>query len=169
MEQRTAIIGVGNTITFAATAGAHAVLDHELAPGHASLPPHVHGHEGEAIYMLERRLLVRIAETERVVGQGEFVWLPRLIAHAVSNPRPEPAQFLLLFTPGGFEQCFYDLEATLGGSSVFCREPSTPLWRARRGRGGYGGARRPSARGSVTRHAGPQPEDGSRAEPRDWA
>jgi quercetin dioxygenase-like cupin family protein len=131
MEQHTAIIGVGTTIVFAATAedtaGALAILDYELAPGHASLPPHVHHREDGAAYILEGRLLVRLAETERLVGQGEFVWLPRQIAHALRNPGPEPARFLLVFTPGGFERCFHDLEAALDGSTVFCPETITPI------------------------------------------
>jgi quercetin dioxygenase-like cupin family protein len=115
MDQRTALIGVGNTITIAAgkedSRGAFALLDYELAPGYAGLPLHRHHWEDEAIYVLEGRLLIQRGEAESLAGPGDFVFFPKGIAHHLENPGPEPARFVLLLIPAGFEQCFHDLEA----------------------------------------------------------
>lgn len=117
MEQRTVLIGNGNTIIIAAatedTAGAFALLDYELAPGFASLPLHIHTAEDEAIYVLEGWLLVRLGEHEHLLGTGQFVFLPKGVAHGQSNPVQEPVRFLLLVFPAGFEQCFHDLDVLL--------------------------------------------------------
>src|SRR5579872_4957271 len=123
MDQRTALVGAGNTITIAAgkedTEGAFTLLDYELAPGFAALPPHVHHQEDEAAYVLEGRLLVRVGETERLVGPGEFVLLPRGTVHAQRNPGPVPVRFLMLLIPAGFEQYFHDLDLLLSGGVPF--------------------------------------------------
>jgi len=131
MDQRTALIGVGHTITIAAgredTGGAFALIDYELAPGFGSHSPHIHYREDEAAYVLEGRLLVRVGETERLVGPGEFIFLPRGIGHAQSNPGPDPARFLVLVIPAGFEQYFPDLEALLEGGAPLSPETLGPL------------------------------------------
>lgn len=131
MGQRTAFLGVGNTILFAAdtadTGGAFALLDYELAPGFAALPPHCHQHEDEAIFILEGALWIRIGEGERLVGQGEFVFLPRGIAHAAYNRGDVPARFMLVVTPAGFEQCYHELEAHVEGGAPISAERIAPI------------------------------------------
>ncbi|HEY8285594.1 MAG TPA: cupin domain-containing protein [Chloroflexota bacterium] len=131
MGQSTAIIGVGHTITVAAgkedTGGAFALLDYELAPGFSTSSLHIHHREDVATYVLEGRLLIRVGETERLVGPGEFVFLHRGIEHAQSNPGPEPARFLVLLIPAGFEQFFPDLEALLEGGAPLSQETIGPL------------------------------------------
>lgn len=131
MDRRSAIIGIGNTILIAAgkddTGGIFALLDYELAPGFAGLPLHIHAEEDEAAYVLEGRLLVRIGDVERLVGPGEFVFLPRGIAHTHSNPAQDPVRFLLLLIPAGFEQCFHDLEALVETGVSFTPESIAPL------------------------------------------
>ncbi|MGH2411172.1 MAG: cupin domain-containing protein [Chloroflexota bacterium] len=131
MDQRTTLIGVGHTITIAAgredTGGAFALLDYELAPGFGSSPPLIHHREDEAVYVLEGRLLTRVGEIERLVGPGEFIFLPKGIGHAQSNPGPEPVRFLVLVIPAGFEQYFPDLEALLEGGAQLSPETTGPL------------------------------------------
>ena len=131
MKQRIALMGRGNTITIVAdkvaTRGGFALLDYELAPGFAGLPPHIHRHEDEAAYVLEGRLLVRLGARERLLGPREFALLPRGIVHAQYNPGPEPARFLALLMPAGFEQCFADLDALLEGQASFSPESIAPL------------------------------------------
>ena len=131
MDQRIVLLGVGNTIAVAAgteeTGGAFALLDYELAPGFAALPPHTHQREDAAIYVLEGRLLVRVSQTERLVEQGEFIFLPKEVAHALSNPGSQPARFLTVLIPAGFECCFRDLEAVLDQGASFSAEAVGPL------------------------------------------
>jgi quercetin dioxygenase-like cupin family protein len=115
MEPRVVLLGAGNTIALAAGAtdsnGAFALLDYELAPGFSALPPHVHQREDAAIYVLEGRLLVQLGRAKRLVGPGEFIFLPRGVVHAQSNPGSRPVRFLVLIIPGGFESCYPALEA----------------------------------------------------------
>ena len=121
MDWRTVILGTGNTIVVAAaaedTGGAFSLLDYELAPGFASLPHHIHAREHEAVYVLEGRLLVLLGESEHVLRPSDFVFLPRGIAHSLCNPSPEPARFLLVLMPSGFERCFAELETLLESGS----------------------------------------------------
>jgi mannose-6-phosphate isomerase-like protein (cupin superfamily) len=131
MGQRTAIIGMGTTIQFTTcyqeTGGALAVLDYELAPGFAGLSRHVHQHEDEAAYVLEGRLLVWVGESQRLIGPGECMFLPRGVAHAQSNPGPDPARYLMLLIPGGFEQFFHDLDAVIEAGAPYTCETIDPL------------------------------------------
>jgi len=117
MAQRTVLVGVGSTMAIAArqdaTDGTVALLDCELAPGFAALLPHAHQREEEALYVLEGCLLVQCGSDERLLGPGEFLLLPRGLVHAQSNPGQEPARFLTLFLPAGFEECLEDLDALL--------------------------------------------------------
>lgn len=117
MNQRVVLLGVASTIVIAAaaedTGGTLALLDYELAPGFSGLPPHRHSQEDAAIYVLEGRLLVRVGGLEQTLGPGDFAWLPRAILHALYNPGPEPARFLLVLLPAGLEQGYRDLETTL--------------------------------------------------------
>jgi len=121
MEHRVVLLGAGNTIAIAAGAedsnGAFALLDYELAPGFAALPPHIHQREDSAIYVLEGRLLVQVGRTERLVGPGEFIFLPREIVQAQSNPGSRPVRFLTLLVPAGFERCYSALETLLEGGT----------------------------------------------------
>ena len=77
--------------------------------------------------MLEGLLLVRVGDSERLLGPGEFILLPRGIVHAQSNPGSLPCRFLMLLIPGGFEQCFHDLDGLLEGGAVFSMEILAPL------------------------------------------
>ena len=114
MDRRTAILGTGNTIVVAAaeedTGGAFSLLDYELAPGFASLPPHIHAREHEAVYSTRGPAARLLGEREHVFRPGDFVFLPKGTPHALSNPSPDPARFLILLIPAGFEQIFAELE-----------------------------------------------------------
>ena len=131
MTQRVALIGAGNTITIVAgkddTRGGFALLDYELAPGFTRLPPHVHRHEDEAVYVLEGRLLVRLGAHERLLGPREFASLSRGIVHGQHNPGPEPTRFLSLLTPAGFEQYYADLDALLEHAPSISPEAAAQL------------------------------------------
>jgi quercetin dioxygenase-like cupin family protein len=131
MERRIALVGVGSTITIVAggdaTDGGFALLDYELAPGFAGLPPHIHQHEDETAYVLEGRLLVRLGASEHLLGPREFILLPRGIVHAHRNPGQEPVRFLSLLTPAGFEQCFLDIDALMEEQPTVDPETMTSL------------------------------------------
>jgi quercetin dioxygenase-like cupin family protein len=126
MDRRVTIVGSGNTIIIAAsqedTGGAFALLDYELAPGFAALPPHRHQREDEAAYVLEGRLCVRVGRRDRYLEPGEFVLLRRGVVHALRNIGPRPARFMLLLIPAGFEQCLRDLDGVAEGEGGLTAE-----------------------------------------------
>jgi quercetin dioxygenase-like cupin family protein len=102
----------GGPLIFKATApqtnGAVGVIE-QVAPPGGGTPLHIHSREDESLYVLEGRLTVLIDGKESVVGPGSYVFLPRGIAHAWCNERPEPARFIAVFTPGGFESFYNDI------------------------------------------------------------
>jgi quercetin dioxygenase-like cupin family protein len=125
MDQHIVLLGTGNTIVVVAggaeTGGAFTLLDYELAPGFSSLPLHRHLREDVAIYVLQGRLRVRIGAGEHDVGQGEFLFLPKGIGHSQVNHESEPARFLTLLLPAGFERCFAELERLVEDGTPFSR------------------------------------------------
>jgi hypothetical protein len=47
--------------------------------------------------------------------------------HALRNPGPEPARFLVLLLPAGFERCFHALEALVEGGAPLAPDTIAPL------------------------------------------
>jgi mannose-6-phosphate isomerase-like protein (cupin superfamily) len=84
------------------THGAFCLFENRSA-GPSRTPIHVHAKDDETLYVLEGEMHSVIAGQERVLKAGESVFLPRGVAHQLFNEGTEPAHYLLLCTPGGFE------------------------------------------------------------------
>ncbi len=101
---------VGTLLTIVAggadTDGKLAVLDQRANLGF-SPPRHVHRREGTALFVIDGELTVDIGGEQRVVGAGDFVWLPRDIPHTF-RVDSDQARFLEFVTPPGFEQYHVD-------------------------------------------------------------
>jgi quercetin dioxygenase-like cupin family protein len=95
------------------TAGAFALVEHDLAPRLLGSPMHTHEREDEISHVLAGRLGVQIGEDVLEAGPGDTVFKPRGIPHAFWNPGDEPVRFLELITPAGFEGYFAELELLL--------------------------------------------------------
>ncbi len=77
-----------------------------MGPGHSGPLEHVHkGHE-EAFFVLRGSLRFRVGNEYRLVLPGETVFAPRGIAHGFSNPCADPAQYLAMLSPSGYESFF---------------------------------------------------------------
>jgi quercetin dioxygenase-like cupin family protein len=73
------------------------------APVSSRTPIHVHAHDDETFYMLEGEMTA-VVDRERVtLRAGDSILLPRKIPHQLLNESSEPARYLLLCTPSGFE------------------------------------------------------------------
>ena len=59
--------------------------------------------EGELIFQVEAELFTKRA--------GEFVFVPRNVAHALANHFDADARYLLVCTPPGLERLFARMEA----------------------------------------------------------
>ncbi len=104
---------IGNTVTIKVgtkeTGGASAVIDYVAAPGFPGPPPHLHNAMDESFYVLEGRIRFHVDGKDVDAEPGGFVYIPRGTRHTFSNPHGEPAHFLSLVTPGGFERYFEEL------------------------------------------------------------
>ncbi|MFD9881025.1 cupin domain-containing protein [Streptomyces alboflavus] len=100
---------VGDTYTIKAggdsTNGAFALIEASVPPG-GGPPPHVHGREDEAFYLLDGELEVLAGRTTTRARVGDFLYLPRGIVHGFTNPGVTPARMLILTAPAGFERFF---------------------------------------------------------------
>ena len=83
--------------------GEVAVIENST-PGRWSGPP-LHRHDfDEAFYVLEGELTFQRGEEVGVAGPGELVFAPRGAVHTLANRSSEPARYLLVCTPAGFER-----------------------------------------------------------------
>ncbi|MBB5890275.1 cupin domain-containing protein [Kutzneria kofuensis] len=91
-------------VTAGDTDGALSVVEQRALRGYAT-PPHVHSREDETLVVLEGELEYTVGGRDGVLRAGESVFLPRHTAHrfAVISER---AHYLMLITPGGFEEMF---------------------------------------------------------------
>jgi quercetin dioxygenase-like cupin family protein len=76
-------------------------------------PKHTHTREDESIYLFTGALRVECGEDTFEAGPGSFVFLPRDLAHTFRSIGG-PATALLIVTPGGLDEYFAELHATLG-------------------------------------------------------
>jgi mannose-6-phosphate isomerase-like protein (cupin superfamily) len=117
----------------AAIAGRLSMTEYDVAPNFVA-PPVLHWHTKEAwvAYILAGRIAFRLADTTIELGAGGVAMIPPNCPFAWSNPLPEPAKMLCVYTPGGFDTYFRELGAVLAanpGAAVKDLTPKlAPLW-----------------------------------------
>jgi quercetin dioxygenase-like cupin family protein len=116
------VLGVTHTykVTGAETAGALSLWE-AVVPQGKGVPPHTHGREDEAFYVLDGELVIE-SEGEpgpRRVGPGGFFFGARHCRHAFRNFGDKPARVLVLCVPScGLDQMFAELaSATAYGTA----------------------------------------------------
>ena len=98
---------LGMLVTFKAvseeTGDEYSLYELTVPPQLGALP-HIHHAETEAFYVLEGE--VEFLKGERTVSRrvGEFVFIPRGVAHGFKNVGDEPARCLGIVTPGGLAE-----------------------------------------------------------------
>ena len=98
------------------TAGALDYFIVEVAP-HGGPPLHVHHGQEETIHVLRGRFKVRIGDELFQLEQGGFAYLPSKLPHAFLNLTDEPAQIIVVYTPGGGHKFYQELgPATRNGA-----------------------------------------------------
>jgi quercetin dioxygenase-like cupin family protein len=116
---------VGDTYTFKMvgedTSGAFAFWEAAVPP-QGGPPPHIHKGEDEAYYVLEGELEVLDGDRTFTVSAGSFVYLPRGTLHAFKNVGKSPSRMLLLITPAGLENFFFEV-----GQPAQAGETAPPL------------------------------------------
>lgn len=81
-----------------------------MLEGHArqgeDVPRHTHTHEDESFYLLEGQMTFQIGAQTVRAGEGDFVYLPRLVGHAWTSDTD--ARFIVFISPAGFETSFIE-------------------------------------------------------------
>jgi quercetin dioxygenase-like cupin family protein len=85
------------------TGDALSVVENLVAPRSAGPPLHRHDFD-EAFYLLDGELVLRVGDELRVLTAGQLALAPRGTAHALANRRDDPARYLLVCAPAGFER-----------------------------------------------------------------
>ncbi|MEV6603828.1 cupin domain-containing protein [Kutzneria sp. NPDC051319] len=91
-------------VTAGDTDGAVSVVEQRAQRGY-STPPHVHSREDETLMVLAGELEYTVGGRDGVLKAGESAFLPRHKAHRFAVIS-EQAHYLMLITPGGFEEMF---------------------------------------------------------------
>ena len=81
------------------------MIRHVVPVGFPGPPLHRHDFD-ETFYVLEGQLTVQLGDELFRVETGELAFAPRGVAHTFTNLAEEPAGYLIVFTPAGFERHF---------------------------------------------------------------
>ncbi len=104
--------GPGERMTFLMTGketgGAFFLSEISVPPG-GGPPPHIHSREDESFQILEGSLTVQVGGDTITASAGDFVYLPRGIAHSFRNNGDGYAKALVLTTPAGLEGFFAEV------------------------------------------------------------
>lgn len=88
------------------TGGGPSFVIHDLAARALGSPVHTHTREDEWSYILSGEVGLQIGEETSTARPGDLVLKPRNVPHAFWNATDEPARFLEMITPSGFEDYF---------------------------------------------------------------
>ena len=72
-------------------------------------PLHVHHRQDETIHVLSGRFKVRVGDQEHTLDRGGFAYLPAGLPHAFLNLTDQPAELIIVFSPGGGHRFFEEL------------------------------------------------------------
>jgi quercetin dioxygenase-like cupin family protein len=87
------------------TGGRVAIVENRLPPHWAGPPLHRHDFD-EGFYVLEGELTLQVEDEVVVKRAGEVAFAPRNVVHTLANHSDEPARYVLVITPAGFERYF---------------------------------------------------------------
>jgi quercetin dioxygenase-like cupin family protein len=91
------------------TGDRYSIVEDALPPKSPGPPLHVHRKTNEAFYVVKGFLKFLIGTEKVDAPAGAFVFIPGGTAHALMNPTDEPAIYLLIMSPPGFEKYFEEL------------------------------------------------------------
>jgi quercetin dioxygenase-like cupin family protein/catechol 2,3-dioxygenase-like lactoylglutathione lyase family enzyme len=95
-------------ITGEQTGGAFFMAEVLVPPG-GGTPPHIHHREEETFYLQQGTLTIQVGGKTLHASPGDFVQLPRGIAHCFQNTGNVDAKFLMVATPAGLEKFFEEV------------------------------------------------------------
>ena len=69
---------------------------------------HIHDNEEEAFYVIEGNLRVLLGEITIEAQAGSFILVPRGTVHTFSRADKNPVKLLVIISPAGFENFFFE-------------------------------------------------------------
>ena len=108
-------VGVRFMIDAARSGGGFALVEHPIGPRTLGSPVHTHTREDEYSYVLEGRVGLLVGDDELEATPGQLVFKPRGVPHAFWNATDEPARFLEIISPAGFERYFAEAASMFTG------------------------------------------------------
>ncbi|HEX2909659.1 MAG TPA: cupin domain-containing protein [Chloroflexia bacterium] len=87
--------------------GGPTVLEFTAAPGF-STGDHVHSQIEEIFYVLEGEIDIRAGEQLLRARPGDFILVPPGVPHGFGNSDGEPAKLLLLISPAGVHERYFE-------------------------------------------------------------
>jgi mannose-6-phosphate isomerase-like protein (cupin superfamily) len=75
-----------------------------IAPGRSGPEAHSHQHEDDAFFLLEGELTFTVEDETLAAGPGTLVLVPPGLVHTFENKGSEPARFLNIHAPAGFDK-----------------------------------------------------------------
>jgi quercetin dioxygenase-like cupin family protein len=98
--------------------GGRLSLTEIVVPAHAAGPP-LHTHDfDEAFYVLEGELLFQVESRLATRGEGEVSFAARNVPHTLANHSDEPARYMLVCAPAGFERHWARITAEASGNEL---------------------------------------------------
>lgn len=102
---------ITDLVTIKATAaengGTYSMFEVETPPA-GGCPPHTQRYEQETFFVMEGTCEFMINEEQIELGPGDFAFVPRGATHAYANGGATSARMLVLVTPGGIHEQFFD-------------------------------------------------------------
>jgi quercetin dioxygenase-like cupin family protein len=96
------------------TAGEVSVIESAAPPGFTGPPLHHHDFD-ETFYVVEGELTFQLRDELFRVKAGEVAFAPRGVPHTFTNRSADPARYLIVCTPAGFERYFARMAAERQG------------------------------------------------------
>jgi mannose-6-phosphate isomerase-like protein (cupin superfamily) len=90
------------------------IVEVNVPAGWPGPPLHHHAFD-EAFYVLEGELTFQLGDELASAGPGSLTFAPAGSHHTLANLGDQPARYLLVCTPGGFERYFAKLAAEAAG------------------------------------------------------
>jgi mannose-6-phosphate isomerase-like protein (cupin superfamily) len=104
----------GNRIVIKAASASQFVCEYTAPPHFAGPPLHVHPGFDETFLVVDGRLEMRVREEIVELPSGASAFVTGNTPHTFSNPGSEPARFVLVCSPGGWEHFFRAVAADDG-------------------------------------------------------
>jgi glyoxylate utilization-related uncharacterized protein len=110
-----------------ATNGAWSLLDYQAPVGVPGPHRHYHARTTETFYVVSGKFHFDVNGHHQTLSSGELVRVAPGIRHRFAIPKEVPAPFLILFSPGGLEGYFRELNTLVNNAPIYPLAETTPL------------------------------------------